>query len=489
MGKSKRKKINNIVTPTVTNAFGLDAAAPSPYRSFNTFPTLDRRDLSTWARRTMIERARSLVYNSSEVRAAVKTLGMLVGTLKPLPKTKDAEWNKLALKAFEKRTGNPRVFNNTGALSFSQMQSYVEEQTIVDGDVLIVLTRTPDGGGGIAIYPADQIVSKDYADGVFTTPGGRPTAYSIKGKTGEFIVSAENAILYRHSPDPTDPRGITDLVAAITTAQDVYELNGYNKAAVKLAASFGIIETVDKDVKRQDINDLRMLRNADAHQGTAPAVVDTQAPVRINGVNAITMTPGHDLKTIHDTRPSNETRNFVRDLVDSIAYGVGLDPEILYRVKEMGSASVRFSIAKAKDWARPRIADKEILCDRIWQHVISCEIAAGRLRPCRDSESAYEVDWIGNNHWSIDKGRDANASIALVREGMMSKEQYCLENYGMTYEEVLADNARSAKQLIDIATELGVPLTIIEPGQVGSTTIKEDVNVKTDNEVDDRETV
>lgn len=487
MGKSKRKKITSYTAPVVENAFGLDAAAPSPYRAFNTFPTLDRRDISTWARRTMIERARSLVYNSSEVRAAVKTLGMLVGTLKPLPRTKDEEWNKLALKAFEKRTANPRVFNNTGALSFNQMQNYVEEQAIVDGDVLIVLTRTPDGGGGIAVYPSDQIVGKDYTDGVFTTPGGRPTAYSIKGKTGEFVVSAENAILYRHSPDPTDPRGITDLVAAITTAQDVYELNGYNKAAVKLAASFGIIETVDKDVKRQDIQDLKLLRNGVATNAQCHPAPEPVAPVRVNGVNAITMTPGHDLKTIHDTRPSTETRNFVKDLVDSIAYGVGLDPEILYRVKEMGSASVRFSIAKAKDWARPRIEDKTIMCDRIWQHVISCEIAAGRLRPCKDMESAYSVEWVGNNHWSIDKGRDANASIALVREGMMSKDQYCLENYGMTYEEVLTDNARSARKLIDLATELNVPLTIIEPGQVGSTTVKEDV--VNNNESNDGETV
>lgn len=151
---------------------------------------------------------------------------------------------------------------------------------------------------------------------------------------------------------------------------------------------------------------------------------DTPAynPLQINGVNAITLSPGHDLKTLQDNRPSNEVRNFAHDLVDSIAYSVGLDPEILYRVKEMGSASVRFSIAKAKDWARPRIMDKEMLCQRIWEHIIGCEIAAGRLRPCSDAQSAYDCQWVGTGNWSIDRGRDASAAISLVREGLMSRD-------------------------------------------------------------------
>lgn len=466
----------------MTNAIGLDAAMDSPYRAFNTFPLMERRDLSVWSRRKLISRARSLTYNSSEVRAAVKTIAMLVGTLRPLPRTSDEEWNKLAVKAFEKRTSSPEIFDNTGMLNFEQMQNYVEEQAIIDGDVLVVLTRTPDGGGGVSLYPADQIQSDNCGDGVFTTKGGRPIAYALKGKSGEFKVSAENAVLYRHSPDPTDPRGITDLVAAITTAQDVYELNNYNKAAVKLAASFGIIETVDKDVKRTDVQDLRMLRNGvpssncDCQAPAAPP-----APLMINGVNAISMTPGHDLKTIHDTRPSNETRNFVKDLIDSLAYGVGLDPEILYRVKEMGSASVRLSIAKAKDWARPRIIDKQLLCTRIWRHVIACEVAAGRLRMCRDTEAMYDIDWVGTGTWSIDRGRDASSAIALVREGLMSRDQYCLENYGVPYAEVAEANVRNTATLIELCESYGVPVTLVEPGQVGSTSVKEEALEKAGN--------
>lgn len=225
---------------------------------------------------------------------------------------------------------------------------------------------------------------------------GKPLYYHIVSKDTEKRIKASSAVLYRHSPDPTDQRGLTDLIAAITTAQDLYELNSYNKQSVKLSASFGIVETVDNNVKRTDVSDLNMLRNGGTMGGQAPCGCEMapQSPLMVNGVSALTLSPGHDLKTITDNRPSNEVRNFARDLVDSIAHSVGLDPEILYRVKEMGSASVRFCIAKCKDWTRPRIYDKEALCNRIWKHIISCEIAAGRLRPCKDLDSMFDVRWV-----------------------------------------------------------------------------------------------
>lgn len=200
------------------------------------------------------------------------------------------------------------------------------------------------------------------------------------------------------------------------------------------------------------------------------------SPLSINGVSALTLSPGHDLKTIADTRPSNEVRNFAKDLVDSIAHSVGLDPEILYRVKEMGSASVRFCIAKCKDWTRPRVYDKETLCNRIWRHIISCEIAAGRLRTCNDIDSMFDVRWIQNSKWSIDLGRDANSAINLMREGLMSREEFCLENYGKTYEEVISSNIRSIANTIKVCKEFGIDLLSVIPGEAGSLPIVQSEN-------------
>lgn len=477
MGKFKRN--NKQTAPVVTNAYGLDAGAYSPNRSFNTFPVVQRRDITSCRRHRIISRARSLFYNSPEVRSAVKTLGMLVGNLKPLAISKDEEWNKLAQEAFYRRVMNANTFELTGSLNFNQLQSYVEEAAVVDGDCLIVLTTNKDGGG-VAVYPADMIDTSNEAarDGVELDDRGRPLYYYIKSKDKEVKIKASNAIMYRHSPDPTDQRGLTDLIAAITTAQDLYELNSYNKQSVKLSASFGIVETVDNNVKRTDVSDLNMLRNGGT-MGVQNCPCTDQPPVSplmVNGVSALTLSPGHDLKTIADTRPSNEVRNFAKDLVDSIAHSVGLDPEILYRVKEMGSASVRFCIAKCKDWTRPRVYDKENLCNRIWRHIISCEIAAGRLRTCNDIDSMFDVRWIQNSKWSIDLGRDANSAINLMREGLMSREEFCLENYGKTYEEVIGSNIRSIANTIKVCKEFGIDLLSVIPGEAGSLPIVQSEN-------------
>lgn len=484
MGKSKRQRKTPPVSvqnsraavPQVQNAYGFDAAALSPARAFSFFPVTSRRDLTKWSRWRLISRARSLEYNSPEVRAAVKTIGMLVGTLKPLPCTQDEEWNKLAAEAFARRTGNPRLFDNSGALNFAQLQTYAEERAVVDGDVLVVLTRTPDGGGGVSVYPADQLATKELGDGVITSKGGRPVAYALRGESGEYKVSVEQAVLYRHNPDPTDPRGLTDLVACITTAQDLYELNSYNKQAVKLAASIGLIETVDVNTQRPGVQDLLLMRNGAAlrnddpgSDGETPAPPPPPAPLVVDGMKAVTLTPGHKLETVHDSRPSTEVRNFAKDLVDAIAHSVGLDPEILYRAKEMGSASVRFVIAKAKDWARPRIADKELLCNRIWQHVIACEVAAGRLRPCRDYEGEWDVKWIGTGKWSIDLGRDAASAINLINSGLMSANDYTLETSGMTREEIVREAAHDYAAGQELCEQMGITLAQLFPGLPGQT--------------------
>lgn len=340
---------------------------------------------------------------------------------------------------------------------------------MVDGDCLIVLLK----GGRVAVYPADMLANKtddkSVVDGVETDAVGRAVYYHIHGKDKDVRIKASDCLLYRHSTDPTDPRGLTDLVAAITTAQDLYELNSYNKQSVKLSASLGIVETVDNNVRRTDVSDLNLMRNGGS-MGTSSQHEPSQnlSPLSIDGVRALTLSPGHDLKIVADNRPSNEVRNFARDMVDAIAHSVGLDAEILYRVKELGSASVRLLIAKCKDWARPRINDKRRLCQRIWEHVIADEIASGRLRPCKDMETMWDCQWIGNSQWSIDLGRDASTAISLIREGLMSKQDYALEFFGKSYEEIAKENATAAAVLLAECAAAGVPIQVVAPGQVGS---------------------
>lgn len=118
--KRVKGSVKNNETVKVSNSYGLDAGAYSPNRSFNTFPVVQRREITSYRRHRIISRARSLFYNSPEVRSAVKTLTMLIGNLKPLANSTDEEWNKLAQEAFVRRTSNASTFELTGSMNFNQ---------------------------------------------------------------------------------------------------------------------------------------------------------------------------------------------------------------------------------------------------------------------------------------------------------------------------------------------------------------------------------
>ena len=116
-----------------------------------------------------------------------------------------------------------------------------ERRAVLDGDCLSVLAVGPDGGGTLAFYAAPQVTGgvDNVAPGCRMDARGRVTAYSVfdyvAGNVA--VVPASAAVLYTHDPDPVNPRSLSELVASITTAEDLHELNEYTKASAKAAAS------------------------------------------------------------------------------------------------------------------------------------------------------------------------------------------------------------------------------------------------------------
>lgn len=201
--------------------------------------------------------------------------------------------------------------------------------------------------------------------------------------------------------------------------------------------------------------------------GTPAPDAGNNIAVRVGGTQAITLSPGHKLETIHDSRPSTEVQNFIKRLVESIAFAVGIDPAILYAPQELGSAAVRFAIAKSKDVIKHRLQDRTAWADRIYQYIISCEVRAGRLEPCPTADWA-RVKWITSSGWSIDLGRDANSAMALIQSGLMSADDYCLSTSGKTSEEIFAENLHSIGHNLRRAQDAGIDYYLICPPKAGA---------------------
>lgn len=456
--KNKKSKVE------MTNRY--EASTISPYRNFNFINWYNgRNDISSWDLMTIYNRARHLYDNTPEIRQAVSTLCLLMGTLTPRPATRDEEFNKLAREAFLRRATNPRLFETTGRLNFFQAQNWIEKKAIIDGDNLTVMTRHAyDKGGGIALFAAPQICGVDDKNynksmGVIMGKSGKIQKFLVKDYNLDKSVEidANKAVLYSHSPDPNEPRTISELVAAICTAQDIAEINKLHKQQVKIGATFGLVETKNIQDKRTGLNDLISARQA-RQNGEEVIEPKAESPLIIDGVKAISLEPGRDLKTLHNQNPSSEVRAYVHDLINSLAYSVGIDPQVLFNPESLGSASTRFILAKAKDWARTRLYDREIWANRVYQHIISCEIEAGRLRPCKYSEEQYNVNWINRTEWSIDLGHDTNSFISLYNNGLADANTWTLSHYDLTVEEIAERTAHDKAHIRQIAENYGLPI-------------------------------
>jgi hypothetical protein len=137
----------------------------------------------------------------------------------------------------------------------------------------------------------------------------------------------------------------------------------------------------------------------------------------------------------------------------------------------LGSASTRFILAKAKDWAKSRLFARENWANRIYQHFIACEIEAGRLRPCKYADETFNVNWINRTAWSIDLGHETNNFIAQKNAGLADGNTWKLANYGLTVEEIAERTAHDLAHIKVIATKYNLPVEALIQNMAGATPI------------------
>lgn len=473
-------------TPSATMFSGYDAATWTPARPLPFWPTLETRQevdsFDCWALWTG---ARALYANSSDIRMVVKTIVDLVGYLTPMPATKDHEWNALAAEAFRRRAGKAALFDASGRLDWQDASRWLVRRSIIDGDALAVLSKAPDGGAQFRFYPANQIWGDGeggFQLGCKVDRAGRILEYRLVNAEDVRTVQGFQAVLFQMEPDSGRFRGISGLVSAINDAVDLKDFDNLTKASAKLAASYAIIETKDINDTRAEMQGAiqqRMLSNL-AGNGAADAGADSPAlppftplssnpePFSVNGSTVASLAPGRDLKVLHDSRPSNEVQSYMRDVKARLAYALGFDPSLVYYVSDLGSAGVRYALQRNRRTLQTWRHQLQKVSDRLYKHVIACEVAAGRLRPCND-EHWTAVDWIPLNDLTIDVGRDTTALLNKYREGLISPDRLTIPTDGVPAATALEAKADFLALASRLAQEKGVPLSLLLPGALGST--------------------
>ena len=407
-------------------------------------------------------RSRQLYYNAPAVRKCVENMVAFVGCLQPSPATDDAEWNELASAAWHARTGNPDLFSLDGRRCFQQFVTAIERASIIDGDVGILFSRAADQGAAFGICRAPRITGGGNC-GVEFNDQGRATGYyvAVDDYSVPYLVPANAFVLYSHNIEPELPRGISELVAGLCGAKDMQDLVTFAKRGVKLSNSMGLVMTSEPRSGGEPAPRIGG-RQVPSPDGTPISVLGT-------GMQVTPLPPGRKVEPIADNRPSTQVQEFWRYLTDAIAMAAGLDERSVFASDNIGSAATRFLLEKTSRWIASRHADQRPLVNRMYEYVISCEIAAGRLRPCR-AAAWKNVRWIAPRDMTIDTARVASAQINLVREGLADANDFTLRTQQKTVAEIARQRASDLARVKLYAAENGIAPAELMPGSVGAQT-------------------
>ena len=190
-------------------------------------------DLTPSVLMTLRKKSRYLYRNSPIVRGLVERLvTYIVGTgIHPSAASSVDEWNSQATQAFDDWATHADVMSRA---TLATLEQVIIRSAIIDGEIFVVLTYGPSGRPRIQLLEAHRI------EDVICDSIGRPVRYTFAlptdakpGDKAPAPLEAESVIHIFKPERAGQRRGVPLLASAINTVQDVDEIVGMERAAVK----------------------------------------------------------------------------------------------------------------------------------------------------------------------------------------------------------------------------------------------------------------
>ncbi len=434
------------LAPESFAASAWDGANWSPNRGYIYAPTVDmRRDLDAFSRVEMQRRSFWLYKNVGFARRCIRGIANMVGSLTPVPLTKDKEWNQLAIKSFENDCGSAEVFDLSGKFDFWRAQTMLSRRRLLSGDHLAVFTTSQSGKARAMFYGSGQVrngLSAEFElgmhDGVRENSASRALSYRVCSPDAtdplseSFVdIPAQSAVLHADYEDTGRSRGETILAHAINHMIDGTELLGYMKLASKQAAQIGYYIT-------------RAIAGGPLGMGAAVGPQNTPLNSRGTTGKALVedayrggkipeMNPGEEIKMLLDERPHPNTFGMLDHMARDISWGTEYSPEVLWNVVKLGGATMRFALADAQQATeRLQYLMAEQFCARWWTFYLACEVKAKRLRPCQDPEW-WLHGWQAQAKLTVDISRDGRLAIDMHQSGLITLKRWFASSLGTNW--------------------------------------------------------
>ena len=416
------------------------------------------KDLNTYDRERMAADARHLYQNSPLTRGLIQWLiTYIVGTgIRPCPATEDVNFNNTAKRIFNQWS---KVADLQSRNSFWVMQQIALMSTFLDGDIGIYLTRDQTNRPRLQLIESHNIRSNDrkikagyFNDGVQLDINGRPSAYEVRLKDGNYKTVDSNLFILQYIPERTcQYRGVTSLHAALHSIQDIEEICALEKQAVKLHSSLeGVIKLGQGDVFEEELikdetHDPTVLDDQEwkARQKYYQETISTETKVLANG---------DSYESLASNRPSPAWQGFVSHILQSISLSLAIPPSVLLHSAATGPGVRRDLMAASRAFKRIqwRLAEQY---QRIYEFVIYSEYV-NRFIPSLPNDWK-KTKWYYPKNITIDSGRDSRADIENLKMGLDTRERLYGE-YGLDWQEEIKQLAKEEKFIKEIAEKNGL---------------------------------
>jgi hypothetical protein len=434
---------------------GFDGANQSDRRGYIYWPTLDpKRELNTYSRTELLRKSRWLRANFGLATRICTGLADLIGYLTPMSLSGDKEWDALADEHWEERANEGSVVDCSGQFGINTMQIQLNKTAFGDGDLLPVLVKGCTDGIAIATYQAHQICNpansdNTWIDGVKVNKFRRHLAYGIRDDDGKVkTVSANDALYYSHSDDLGRVRTPTILAHAVNHMQDISEILADVKLTIKVAAQLGLYmeNTAANPGGHDGVRSLTAaLRDERANDGDGTAEnpeVSYKVEDLYNSNGGLANLPlGSKIGVIQDARPHPNQVALIEYLIRDICFGVGVAPDILWNISQLGGANSRIANADLDRWISCRLLRLKAWLKRFRAIWISHEIDAGRLPEPAGSAKYWKATFLPQASLTADKGKVGRLNIELVKNRMRSLQTHFAEE-GMNWERELRQIAK-----------------------------------------------
>jgi capsid protein len=420
---------------------GFDGANQSSRRGFIYWPTLDtKKELDSYSRTELLRKSRWLRANFGLATRICSGLSDLIGYLTPCSMSGDDDWDELADAHWEDRAGEAAVIDAAGQFNIKQLQIELNKAAFGDGDVLPVLIKGSTDGVMLALYEAHQLANpqqshKGWVDGVLINKFRRHMAYGLRGDDGLVkTISANDALYYSHPDALGRIRPPTILSHAVNHMQDISEILSDVKLTIKVAAQIGLYlkNSVENAGGHEGPRTLQgALRNEqqNAGDGTAqdPKVEYTIEDIYKAQGGMANLPKGMDVGVISDARPHPNQVALIEYLIRDISWGVGVSPDLLWNIKDLGGANSRIANADLERWISVKLLRLRSWLKKFRAIWIANEISAGRLPEPIGSGHYWNATFIPQASLTADKGRTGNLNIELVRNRLRSLQTHFAE--------------------------------------------------------------